>query len=379
MRILKVKIGDPAATELGWHFPEIRLKKLNLFVGESASGKSSFLNFLFTIAVKAVQDKGGVLGTTDIWYEEEGHQFRWTLTCAKSTTGGLEVRSERLSRYGDSGDETPLIVRDLRETVVKGKNVPRLSSESTALYVFREDEDIKPAHTAFTRMLRRDFAGAELVNAFQPEVIRKDLLDRLVSSRSLQQFFDLGSGNVGMRLFLLQKCFPAKFEAACSEMKKFFPSIEDIGFTDISELDQGIGLPGKAPILCIREKGNPTQIQGQQLSSGMKKTLLIITDVVTSPPGTLYLLDEYENSLGLNALNLLPSLLSEFGKDRQFLVSSHHPYMINAIPIESWIVFHRRGQHVSVKHGDELVESYGKSKQQAFIKLINDPFFSEGK
>jgi predicted ATPase len=110
----------------------------------------------------------------------------------------------------------------------------------------------------------------------------------------------------------------------------------------------------------------------------MQKVLLIITDVVTLPGGAIYLIDEYENSLGINAINFLPSFLDEQRGDNQVVVTSHHPYLINAIPIDNWYVFNRIGTNVRIKRGTELAEKYGRSKQTLFNQLLNDPFYTEG-
>lgn len=114
------------------------------------------------------------------------------------------------------------------------------------------------------------------------------------------------------------------------------------------------------------------------ISSGMKKVLLILTDLHILPEGGVYIIDEYENSLGLGAIDFFPQFILTFEKDVQFIVTSHHPYLINEIPPSSWYVFHRKGQHVSIRHGEELAAHFSKSKQQAFIQLINDPLFTKG-
>lgn len=110
----------------------------------------------------------------------------------------------------------------------------------------------------------------------------------------------------------------------------------------------------------------------------MQKVLLILTDIFVFPEGGIYLIDEYENSLGINAIDFFPSFILEVEKDIQFIVTSHHPYIINEIPVKNWYVFHRKGTEVVIKHGSELAERFGKSKQKAFIKLINDSFYTEG-
>ena len=110
----------------------------------------------------------------------------------------------------------------------------------------------------------------------------------------------------------------------------------------------------------------------------MQKVLLIMADISMLPEGGIYLIDEYENSLGTNAIGFFPEFIQDIEKDIQIFITSHHPYLINEIPLQSWYVFHREGTHVNIRYGDEIAERYGKSKQQAFIQLINDPLFSRG-
>ena len=109
----------------------------------------------------------------------------------------------------------------------------------------------------------------------------------------------------------------------------------------------------------------------------MQKVLLIIADIITLPKGSIYIIDEYENSLGINAIDFLPEFLDAHGTDIQFLITTHHPYLINSMPMKKWRVFHRNGSRVSIKDGAEFEEKYGKSKQKAFVQLINDPFYTD--
>ena len=59
-------------------------------------------------------------------------------------------------------------------------------------------------------------------------------------------------------------------------------------------------------------------------------------------------------------------------------MSLNNPYIINSVPVENWHVFHRNGLSVKIKSGSDLKARFGKSKQDHFIQLINDPFFSDG-
>ena len=110
-----------------------------------------------------------------------------------------------------------------------------------------------------------------------------------------------------------------------------------------------------------------------ELSSGMQKVLLIVTDILTLPGDSVYIIDEYENSLGVNAIDFLPSFLIDHAGNNQFFITTHHPYLINNMPIKNWRIFTRQGPNVRIILGEELESRLGKSKQKAFIQLINDP------
>jgi hypothetical protein len=227
--------------------------------------------------------------------------------------------------------------------------------------------------------MRRDFAGDELNRAFHLQVLRKDTFLKIEKKKTLDTIWRTLPHAVSPRLFLLQKYFPEKYAAVCNALKNIFPFIEGFVFKDMNDGETESPFPGQMPMLHVKDRNEKSLIPIQALSSGMRKVLLVVTDIVMLPPGIVYLLDEYENSLGTNAMNFLPTLLGDHGESNQFLVTSHHPYLINAIPVENWIVFHRTGLKISVRQGEELVESFGRSKQQSYIKLINDPFFTDGK
>ena len=108
----------------------------------------------------------------------------------------------------------------------------------------------------------------------------------------------------------------------------------------------------------------------------MQKVLLLLTDITTLIDNSIYMIDEYENSLGVNAIDFLPDFLAEYSGSNQFLITTHHPYLINNMPINNWRIFHQTGSDVIIKDGAEIAERYGKSKQQAFIQLLNDPYYS---
>ena len=160
--------------------------------------------------------------------------------------------------------------------------------------------------------------------------------------------------------------------------KEVFPFIEEFKFYDFDKFQQNAMIPFKTKVFCFKEKNLDNWIPVNDISSGMQKIFLIAQDLFLMPDGGISIIDEYENSLGINAINYFPELILTKNLKSQFFISSHHPYIINNVPIENWLVFNRKGTTVRIKTGKELKTDFGKSKQQQFIKLINDPFYLEG-
>jgi predicted ATPase len=179
-------------------------------------------------------------------------------------------------------------------------------------------------------------------------------------------------------LYILKNHFPEIFERIISYYKETFSFLTDVDIIDWGALHKGYGNVGQIPVFCVREKGVKNWIELGEISSGMQKVLLILTDLFSLSKGSVYLIDEYENSLGVGAINFFPTIMFDRENEVQLIITSHHPYLISNIPIKNWFVFHRRGSHVMIKFGEELEQRYGNSKQEAFIKLLNDPFYSEG-
>jgi predicted ATPase len=177
---------------------------------------------------------------------------------------------------------------------------------------------------------------------------------------------------------VLHSVFPKTFAEIAQQFREIFPFVSEIGIRKLSDLSPET-IDDDRQVIAIREKGIRSWIHLEGLSSGMLKVLLILTDLRLMPSGGIYMIDEYENSLGVNAIDFLPDIMLEMTDRIQFLLISHHPYLINRIPIKDWYIFGRQGAHVQIRFGEELVSRYGASKQQAFVQLINDPFYLEGK
>lgn len=365
MRILSYKVHSPHKE--GQCFSPVTFDVLNLIVGDSGMGKTQFLNTIFNAGRSAIK-KQVMHGCWKIEFEHLEQTYCWQL---ESSTSG-QISSEKIERFAADGAVETLVERTADLFIFEGKKLPRLSREESCISILQEEDAIHPIMEGFSSIFRRNFSGKDLDVATQHYVVAPDAFAQYDKGPETW-----GSLGLSLRLYLLSKRDKSQYEQICEEFKRIFPFVNKTGLrtgSDYSMPENGI-----SPVFSLQEKNMTNWVPLWLFSSGMKKVLLLLTDIALMPEhGGVYLIDEYENSLGVSAINLFPSSLLEFGNNSQFIITSHHPYIIKQIPVRNWLIFYRKGSKVQIKPGNELEARLSKSKQDTFIQLLNDPFYNEG-
>lgn len=375
-----MKIGEYLFHDVeapGWEFDPVVFKKLNLLVGNTATGKTRMLNTIFSLG-SFVASKQFKLGSWRLAFEHAGIEYEWAITTQSKDSSDSEgnIEEERLVKY-ENGEQVILVERSKNNFLFQHKELPKLALDETSISLLREEDVIRPIYEAFSMIMRRRFFHDALAKVSELQSIPTALINDLEKSRKMDIVFKANM-NLNATLFLLEKYFSSEYRRIVDKYLEVFPFLKEAKIKDLSDIAPGIATSSPVPVFSVREQSSINWIPVIELSSGMQKVLLILTDLSILPNGGVYLIDEYENSLGQNAIEFLPSYLEEFDREIQFFITSHHPFLINAIPIKDWYVFHREGMKVKIRYGKELEERFGKSRQQAFIQLINDPFFAEG-
>lgn len=356
----------------GWRLGRCEFRpRLNLIVGASGAGKSKVLGSIFNLARFAVTDT--MLGGCSAFVEFSlsGQKYRWDLKVDQAGPISTAVVSEEKLSLTEG---RTILHRVGGATTLEGVKMPKLPLTSTALRVLREEDALKPIHAGFSSIRRRLFHGAELDNAKALQSVPRELVEQCKSGDPTLLYWHALSLSVIAKL--LRDHFPDVFRVAAQHFKSVFRTVEDLRIADAQAIQ--VGLVASAPVLLLKEKGitEPTPIM--EWSSGMVKVLLFIFDLLTQPRPSIYMIDEYENSLGVNAIDFFPSFAREVGEDIQLFITSHHPLLINAVPISDWIVLGRTGSRVQAMYGDELKERYGVSHHEQYVQLLNDPFYQRG-
>lgn len=370
MKILNYKYEDGPAG--GWDYSRIELGKINLIVGETGSGKTKLLNTIFNLGTMISQGSIAKRGNWNLEFTADKKKYIWEY----SNPYGDRIESEKLTLIEESISK--VVIDRSKETFTYNDNkLPKLSPQTSAISLLKEEELIAPVHAGFGKIARRSFFSDEMERAAALSNLPINLNEKFQEN----QLGMLHDYPLSVRLYYLRGNHKEKYTQICDYFKSIFPTIEAFDIPNASTLNIKINIElasGKIPVFAIKEKNVEQLIGLPEFSSGMQKVLLLLTDIMTLPGDWIYLIDEYENSLGVNAINFLPDFLSQHGNNNQFIITTHHPYLINNMPIKNWFVFTRHGSKVDITYGEKLEEKFGKSNQKAFVQLMNDPIYTGG-
>ncbi len=121
----------------------------------------------------------------------------------------------------------------------------------------------------------------------------------------------------------------------------------------------------------IQDADSDNWIPQERMSSGMFRTLMYIIEIMTAPEGSVILIDEFDNSLGINCMSEITDLILDHSSNLQFIITSHHPYIINNIPWQDWQIVSRKGSHIKTQKATEISALNTASSLDKFTQLIN--------
>ena len=387
MRIERFEYRDK---DSGWHLAPVEFfPDLTLLVGVSGVGKTRILRAIETIKDIAQKDANGrSTRSEDPWGVEwditfstrEGSRFRWSgefESRAKPEEGDDVVDMAHLVSAVTEREAGPRVVRETLwkgddivvergedGILLRGSKLPKLSSYQSVLSILSEEETVRPAYEAFSRILLVDNswgpAGVSNVRQFDKVSREHDTLHAIREA-------DLETPT---KLALLRHVDPALFESITQRFREVFSQVEEVGIQELRASSNVL------LYVRIRERGVSGWIPTHKVSSGMMRTLLHIARMFLSPDGTVVLIDEFENSMGVNCIDFVTKEVVHESDRIQFIITSHHPYIINSIDTRHWMIVCRDGSTVSTHRTTDL--GLEGSAHESFIKLINLPQFQEG-
>jgi hypothetical protein len=384
MKITKLKYCDH---EYDWMLNEFQLlPDLNLIVGVSGAGKTKIVQAIANLqkiangaSFNGVEWSISFSTKDDILYHWHG-QFE-TKKLLSTIIENPENKEEKqykfrlleeyLSKETTDKNTEDIIKRNQEGIIFKGEKTIKLSPFESILKLLVEEEDVL--------LVKKEL---DLINLFSSQIGEYSAINLLgilskteYDNPSLETI-QTSNLPTDIKLHLTARHHPSIFQSIKNGFLEIFTTTEDLKIDYINNSDEempfGIAvgtLLKKIPIVYIKEKGVESWIRENQISSGMLKSLMYISEQYLSPKGSVILIDQFEDGLGVNCIDSITDILTNQDNDLQFIITSHHPYIINNINPKCWKIVTRKGGSVTVKDAEEYHIS--SSRQKAFIDLIN--------
>ncbi len=374
MRIKSLKIKN---NFFGWEFEEINFSSsLTLLVGASGVGKTQILK-----AVDALQNiiNGGVINgfEWEITFSTiKNKEFTWSgafstvedrpFQSNDNYVNGEGINSKPIilsEKLREKGTEHYLIERNKDTIKFNGQSMPKLSSSESLISILQEENVFREILFEFDKMILKDNAHQKIetidfpARALEYLPIVYNTFEKIKNSHE----------PILKKLFICSVLKLPIFNTIKSKFIDIFPQVEDLNIEAVKSFQDPVFGRIMMLILSIKEKYVDKWIAQDRISSGMMRTIMHIAELYLSNEGSVILIDEFENSLGVNCIDVLTEDLVHNDSDLQFIATSHHPYIINNIPYEHWKIVSRKGGQITIKNA--AAYNLGRSKQDAFIKL----------
>jgi predicted ATPase len=369
MKIQSFKFSN---NKQNWHIEEVKFESLNLLVGGSGVGKTRILKALELICDVAI---GRNRNLDDLeWsinFSHLGQNYRWELKSSSTKNEEIllnvneskqtEIVYEKLVRYDDNS-ELEILLRTHLDSKFNNEKLPKLKRTESAITLLSEEDLIIPVRKAFKRLIfnfetRQNFSIAYPSDPSQIPIENDEI-------QNLKEYF--ANFHPVVKVFYLQKSFPDIF----SEIKKYyidiFSEVNNVRVSSERDKDGDFVL-----FFEIQENGLEDWIPQERISSGMFRTLIFLVEVITAPEESVILIDEFENSLGINCMAELTDFILDKSPDVQFILTSHHPYIINNIPWKTWQIVSKYGNEVRVRKASDIPALDTASSLDKFTQLIN--------
>ncbi|MGX4764758.1 AAA family ATPase [Bacillus mojavensis] len=381
MRILSISFWD-LKTE--WNYQDITFDQLTLLVGVSGVGKTKIIKSIKTLTEIALGEKVPLPIKWKINFKIGDNEYLWSGRSKSNEVNTFNMRNqylleqEKLVYMSKDNEVVEVFSRQENETKFMGNIVPKTNSDVSLLSIFSEEEKIFKIISAFRNIhmfnfdysMRKFVASMDSLDSEQHKKFLRmkeeepDIVLKVMKSIDAPLVFKLAEASL---------YFPDVFKEIKLDFVDIFPRVDDIRIRMENEIQDD----KKVVIYSVelKEVGTEQWVQQEDISAGMYKTLLFITLLKLTDEESVVIIDEFENSLGVNCIDEISAeLIGE--ASRQFIITSHHPYIINNIAQDYWKIVTRNNVHVKAKSAKEY--RLGESKHEAFKQLINLDAYLQG-
>lgn len=372
MKILRFKFEDKSSK---LRLEELNLNSFNLLVGASGVGKTQILTSISTLkeissglslhGLSWLIEFESISGDTYLWegeFDKKSYSIFTYNLIPENNTNKSKILYEKVFK-----NNKLIVDRDKEKIIFNNKETIKLSPEESVLSLLKEEKVINNAYEELKKIHFVDYSNS----AKNSQKIGFNLLhqNELLKEYNTLEKIQTSSFYISFKLFLVYKNDKKTFYLIKKRFCDIFPQVEDI---KIEPLDNKLhDIPDflqEIPFIQIKEKNVEHWIDQVRLSSGMFRTLIQLSELYLCQEGSVFLIDEFENSLGINCINEITSDILSSNRKIQFILTSHHPYIIDSIGFENWKLVTRNAGVIKTHNMDKF--NIGKSKHSAFMQLL---------
>ena len=364
-----------------WQIEKVDFFDLTLLVGGSGVGKTQILKAILKLKTIA---NGGNLSFKLLSNSESLNGIVWKINFSNGhkdyiwegelTLVNVEVwEGSNNEIYAPTISTERLLLNDklvferrANRVYFEGKKMPKLSLQESGMSIFKEEEKVKDAYNGFKKIILRDHTAKLSVADFPTH---KKIIQQYNTLKKIRN----SHLPIELKLICLQENQIDVFKDIKENFIDVFPTIENVKL-EIKKFDGDYFLPE----IFIKQKNVKSWIPQNRISSGMLRTFLHISEMKLLVDGSVILIDEFENSLGVNCIDILTEDLIFENNRLQFIATSHHPYIINKIPYQYWKIVTRNGGVIKTHNTQEFNLDENYSHHERFMSLINLPEYREG-
>ncbi len=378
-----------------WKLNEFELSDFNLLVGVSGVGKTNILRTIELIRTAGTHETGSYFANGSKWNIKirlDNDVYEWSASVSISAQAAFTGPRQNGITNNLRSDDLPYFIDEIvtlnGEVIVSrdetgaihfsGKDYPRLRKTGSVISLLSNEPVIAPIFHFFNRITFSDainysYDPQDLMSEVEIFPIQK-AVEALSHFKELEQLQQLRGVPLLLKGYILQQNFPLEFRALKEAYQEIFLTVTDLAvgkFEDMapSALSANSNLSGYL-VLGIREKGVKEWVLGHTISKGMLRTLLHLAELKMMPSDSVVLVDEFEDGLGVNCLDAVTEVFRSH-TDKQFILTSHHPYIINSIPMKHWKLVSRKGSEVTVKDASTVRGLDPHSLLSGFVQLTN--------
>lgn len=269
---------------------------------------------------------------------------------------GYVITHETLSKNGEFVFERILD----KISVVGYTKVPQPKKDESLLLQYSEEDTFEELISGIRKLhsIEMDLAVRGGIRSESFNKI-KSLIGETIQRDPQTPFKKFSKLPVVIKMYIIKKYYEDLYVQIFEAVKELFMEIEDIDVIEDKRKE--------VYLVAITVYGK--QLLQHDISNGMLKTIYYLVELFTMSEDSLVLIDEFENGLGVNCIDLLSEMLLTERNDLQFIITSHHPKIINGIEQSRWKIIDR--EQSVVKNSDCTGYGIGNSKHDAYFNLIN--------